>query len=46
MGAYTSTLGSRRARPKVSAMKQRAVKVRIDIAEIVKWAVIGYYLLT
>jgi hypothetical protein len=46
IGAYTSTLGSRRARPEVSEMKHRAAKVRIDVAEIIKWVVIGYYLLT
>jgi hypothetical protein len=40
-------VGSRRCDPEGFIMSLRAqVEVRINVAEIIRWMVIGYYLLT
>jgi len=47
MGADTATFGSAARRdPRALNMSLRAnVELRIDVAEIIRWIVIGYFLL-
>jgi hypothetical protein len=45
--AFRNPLGSRRCGPEGFDMRLRAkIEVRLDVAEIIRWIVIGYYLLT